>query len=190
MFVASKYKKVMHHLDCAHVQSIKVDNRIYFDTVEEAMEQGYEFCLDCCEISNQYRKEENEIQSYCHQNALIVEMDWSHEELNVWSPYSQWIISKGQEGELVLYHRNTFGIQGEKTYIPGYHFQNVSKNTIIDYLIYIIHHDAYRLKYPAYPPRKAAKPHKKGTKKYQKRQKRRERKRSIQRVNQILQSLA
>ncbi|MCD4740021.1 hypothetical protein K8R43_02375 [archaeon] len=45
--IASKYSDVFHRADCPHAQRIKLENIVYFETVEEAEAAGYRACMVC-----------------------------------------------------------------------------------------------------------------------------------------------
>jgi len=52
LYVASKNSKVYHLWNCPSVNRIKDDNKIWFDTVEEAEETGRIMANDCKSITN------------------------------------------------------------------------------------------------------------------------------------------
>lgn len=201
MYVASKISrtKKFHSIDCPHARRIKVENRIYFRTIQEATECGYHFCIDCCHIGKYYRKERNRIVRFCQQNGVMVKFNNNHDCLDVSTPYSKWrIIVNGKKKYIFLYHRNTFYKQNdEASIVPGYHSQKVRRSNIVDYLQYIVKHDAYRLNNPLEKPKTKKKKwyerkYPKGSKNYKKQQKRKkriERSRSIKRVEELLKAL-
>ena len=46
-FVASKYSDVYHQADCPNAKRISLENRVYFETTEEAEANGYRACMVC-----------------------------------------------------------------------------------------------------------------------------------------------
>ncbi len=199
MYVASitSKQKIFHTADCSHAKSIKEDHRIYFQTAEEAIQKGYRRCQDCCEIGSYYKKERNEILSYCFQNGISAGINREDGFLDVVTPYSSWkIIVNGRKHGRYLYHRNTIETESPGALLPGYHPQHVLRNTLIGYLRYIVEHDSYRRSHPLLiqKPKKDWREchYRKGSKKYknqQNRLKRMERRESIKRVDELLQSL-
>ena len=46
-YVGNSDTKVFHTLDCGHGKKIKEENRVYFETRNEAIEKGYRACKVC-----------------------------------------------------------------------------------------------------------------------------------------------
>lgn len=96
---------------------------------------------------------------------------------------------------MFLYHRNdmeTDVIDDPNALIPNYHLQSCRRNTIVEYLEYIIAHDFYREKNPVKysvknksNPQKGTKRHKKEMKKAKGREKRYKTKRVMDLIEQL-----
>lgn len=198
MYVASIHsrKKIVHKQNCRHVRNIRMENRIYFRTMEEAAQSGYHICLDCSDIVRYYKREEKQILAYCMDNGMSAFINRPDGSLDILTPCSSWkIFIRGRQHSMVLYHKNTFCIDGEVSDVPGYHYQNVHRSEILQFMQYIICHDFYRLQNPVRVPvryRYSGGHCRKGTKRYKKQQKRLyriRRRQEIRRVEKLLQAL-
>ncbi|NLJ38455.1 MAG: hypothetical protein GX432_06805 [Candidatus Atribacteria bacterium] len=47
LYVASKKSKVFHNITCEHVATIKEENLIYFQSLEEVQKSGRRGCKNC-----------------------------------------------------------------------------------------------------------------------------------------------
>ena len=190
-------RKIIHSMFCFHVANTDLDDIGWFESLNEAYEHGYRLCRKCSPIATHYRKELDSIISFSQINGVAV---YLHDKfIGVTSPSSKWKIVPCSYGQSIeLYHKNTFKTeQDDYSAVPGYHYQSVIKESIIDYLDYVVQHDAFRRFNPVKPPKNkttpAVKPApRKGTKRYQKAQKhakRVARSQSIKNVLSIIDSL-
>ncbi len=192
MFYSKKSKnKVIHHCHCYYFRHMDHNSIGKFETIEEARGAGYHLCKCCAPMGKYYRKEYYNMKGYVTKNALIVE--YMDGEIVIQTPYSNWkIIVNGQKNHIFLYHKNTYMKRHDKrSLVPGYHSQSVRRNTLMDYLKYIVEHDAYRLHYPEHQkkgfiPLKGKKKNKQRLKK----EKKRERYRGMMRVLALIENEA
>lgn len=185
--------KIIHTQSCFHIRNTDLEEIGWFETLSEAFAQGYRLCRHCSPIARQFRKESSEIYDYCGKNGLAVHLNSS--TVRVTTPRSTWKIAAGTDGQIVLYHHNTFRTAQDRfSEFRGYHLQrDVSADTMIAYLKYIVEHDYFRMVNPIYGQlRKGELPPKKGTKRYkreQRRMKEQERRRAIRNVLTLIESL-
>ncbi|MBQ2730141.1 MAG: hypothetical protein IJF69_05150 [Clostridia bacterium] len=188
-------KKIIHSIDCFHVQHTEIDNIGWFETLTEAYEQGYRLCNNCSPLVKHYKREDNEITEFCRKNGLAVH--FGNKCISICSPRSQWKIALDKKNKIVLYHKNDFTTDKDHlSEISGYHLQDdARRNSIVDYLQYIVDHDYFRMLNPAYIPQKKkdSPPPRKGTKRYKSAQRRiekYERKKAIKNVINLIESLS
>jgi len=103
------------------------------------------------------------------------------------TPYSGWQLVCGDEGEILLYHRNRWELKRDsRSAVKGFHHQNMRRDSLLEYCEYIVKHDKYRRENPEKkPPKWEHKPPKKGTNAWraeQKREAKRDRRRAIDNV--------
>ena len=143
MFVASKKgsSKILHNQQCFYGKRMRPEDRQLFYTVEEGEKAGYHSCKYCSAIGRHYRKEATKIKQFCEENKIFLQH--KSREIHVQTPLSHWkIVWNGKNGRIFLYHKNVFRrFMEEKEEVPGYHRQPVTKNSIYDYLKYIVIHD-------------------------------------------------
>lgn len=195
MYYYSKKSKnrILHTQFCFHIRRVDPDDIGWFETLSEAYAQGYRLCKHCSPIAGQFRKESKAIYDYCRDNGLAVRLDCR--SISVASPSSKWKITLGSGGRLVLYHHNTHQTaQDGFSEIRGYHLQgDVSRDSVVDYLEYIVEHDYFRMLHPVYDqPGKGSLPPKKGTKRYRREQRKlkaREKRRAIRNVLNLIDAL-
>lgn len=145
-------------------------------------------------IYKYYKKEEQEIEKFCAENFISCFLD--DRVLVVQTPISLWkIITNGHKHYMFLYHRNDPRTDYEdqsQALVPYYHSQSCRRNTIIEYLKYIVAHDDFREHNPARRPHvRRNKPHK-GTRRYKKqvqKSKRINRQKQIRKVEKLLKDL-
>lgn len=150
MYFASKShgEKIYHNQFCTYVYRIKEDNRVPIYTIEDAKSKGYRACNCCSFMGKKYREELKDISSYIKDNHMRIWID--DDEVYVETRIAAWkITSPGKSKKLYLYHANTenfrFCKKAKGKIIRTYHAQrDASSNTIIGYLKYINHHDAWR----------------------------------------------
>lgn len=185
--------KIVHTQKCFHIQNTDLDDIGWFESLSEAYEQGYRLCRNCSPIAKHYRKESKEILDFCGKNGLAVYLGCR--SIVVTSPRSKWKIAVGSDAQLTLYHQNTYETERDHlSEIVGYHLQgDVFKDSVMDYLKYIIDHDHFRMFNPVYNTCKKEVPlPKKGTKRYKKEQRRKEkyeRRSAVRNVLSIIASL-
>lgn len=184
-------RKIVHYSGCRYLKEHMDDNRGTFNTIVEAHSAGYRLCKCCSPIAQHYREERKQILQFCAEAGLsCYQTDGS---VKVATPRSQWkIITSGRKNLLFLYHRNTnpyWKDDGQVSIVPGYHSQAVRKNSIVDYLKYIIEHDAYRNRHPAYiakPPKAERAPAPKGSKRWYKEQRKATRRKRSDEIRNVL----
>lgn len=169
-YSANSKEKVFHLPHCTFVRSIKADNRKSFATPEDARQNHYRQCNCCSPVGQRLRKERRTVEFFCQNHGASCY--FRDGTLTVTTPRSKWkIIAVGNTNKLSLYHRNTRGIEDPYTPIPKYHHQKVHKDSIVEYLDYIVEHDYFRMRHPLQPiPVKKEKP-RKGTKRWRAQQK-------------------
>lgn len=186
--------KIVHLSNCRFVKQIKKKNRAYFQTIEDARADGFRLCNCCAPIARRLRKEGKNIEELCRTQGLSV---YLHDGvLIICAPHhSKWkLITAGEKNKLALYHKNTIlEMRGmPESAIPGYHSQAIHKETVIDYLKYIISHDEWRRHHPiAMPTTKQPAPQK-GTKRWkaeQKKEKKRQLKMQTKNVLALIKSV-
>lgn len=135
-------KKVVHVKECSYLKNKKQKNIIIFSDMREALKHGYTLCQKCNPIKKQYLREEIFVNNFARANNLKVE--FHKNEINVQSSLEQWKIVVDCDGSgMALYHRNTENRYNDN-YVPNYHNQGVARETIVDYLKYIVKHDIYK----------------------------------------------
>ena len=189
MYYCSKNskRKIFHNSGCRYVKRYDKKNWITFYTADEARSAGYTECNHCSHVGKLYKRDRNKIDPFCYQNALACHM--YDGKLWIQTPSSKWFISPvGKHRKLLLYHKNEdpYRESDSESPVMGYHHQEITKNTILEYLKYIAAHDVYRRRNPIKinVPDELTKP-RKGTKRWrkgQKRKKRSARRESIKRV--------
>ena len=99
-----------------------------------------------------YHQEEDAIMDICMENFITCFLQGK--SLVIETPVSTWkIITNGRKKSMFLYHRNEMEkdvIDDPNALVPNYHSQSCRRNTIVEYLEYIIAHDFYREKNPVY----------------------------------------
>lgn len=187
-------KKVVHTIECFHIQQSCIDDIGWFESLPEAYEKGYRLCKHCNPLFGYYRNESENIIEYCRKNGMSVHL--GNKNISVRSIRSQWKIALDKKNRIILYHKNDFTTSRDHlSEINGYHLQgDVHKESIVEYLEYIVDHDYFRMLNPVYIPKKKKEspPPKKGTKRYksaQRRMEKYERKQAIKNVLNIIESL-
>ena len=185
-------RKIIHTENCFYTKNSDVG---VFETITEAYDAGYRLCKHCSLLRKSYRGELKEILDFSRKNGMSVFVN--NRSINISSIDSKWKIVVDDKNEMVLYHKNEFVTDRDHlSMIDGYHLQgDVKKDSITDYLKYIVDHDHFRLIYPLYIPRvkKEKSPPKKGTKRYKSAQRRiakYERKQAISNVISLIESLS
>ena len=183
-------RKVVHKDNCYHLREAQREAIGWFHTLEEAQAAGYRLCRHCDRAIREYRNEEKQIEQFCAQNEI--KCYTQNEKVIIVTPYSKWkiiFVSK----RMFLYHKNSQKrLSDMDSIVPGYHSQAIHKDTIIEYLKYVIEHDQYRLLHDM-PVRNETTKLIKGTKKYKKamkRQKKREHRYEVKRVLDLIESLS
>lgn len=182
-------RRIVHIDTCRYYHKFSEKNIGCFYTLEDANAAGYYMCKCCAPIRKFLRGNEGVLNEFCQKNGIAYYLD--NNEIIVEAPYSKWRIRILPNGtKIVLYHQNTINLfaWGE---VPGYHKQNVFRHSVIEYLQYIVEHEAYRRHNPILIPLKVEPP-RKGTKRWkreQERLKKEKRKEQISRVMQLFETL-
>ena len=144
MIYANKnsFKKIIHVKDCLYLKNKKQKNIIVFSDMRDAFKNGYTLCKKCNPIKKQYLQEEKFVINFAKANKLKVEL--REHEINIQSNQEQWKIVVARDGcGMALYHKNT-GNRYSDNYVPYYHNQGIEKETIVEYLKYIVKHGIYK----------------------------------------------
>ena len=129
---------------------------------------------------------------YCRKRAVSFFL--TDRFIGIRTPYSQWKIipAKGGYG-LHLYHRNQFSTKpNDQSIVRGYHMQNVCKNSLQEYLAYVVEHEYYRMMHPVEVRAPKKEPPRKGTRRYKNQQKKKaeyEKRQAVRHVLQLIESL-
>lgn len=141
----TSHRKTVHLHHCRYIRNIPSENRIFFQSIQEANEAGYHLCRCCHPISRYYNKERKLITEFCegHHYSFMR----NDEDLQITSKYDTWkIITNGKEHRLFLYHKNSNPYYTDKKHhsiVPGYHSQAWRSDNVIGYLKYIVEHDSF-----------------------------------------------
>ena len=166
----------------------------YFLIKQRNMEEELACVDETAPIWKYYHQEEDAIMDICMENFITCFLQGK--SLVIETPVSIWkIITNGQKKSMFLYHRNEMDsdvVDDPNALIPNYHSQSCRRNTIVEYLEYIIAHDFYREKNPVKysaknkpDSQKGTKRHKKEMKKAKSRKKRYETKRVMDLIEQL-----
>ncbi len=181
--------RIIHTEACFHIQNTAKENLIVFDSVLDACSHGYRFCKHCNPIAPLYIAEEQQILDYSRTNGISVHL--GSRFIVVSSPRSRWLITLDKRNRLALFHKNTINRScATEPEIKGYHRQkDVQKETIQEYLVYIVEHDYFRMCNPIWEKPKQE-PARKGTKRYRKHMKQAKKLEKKQKVRNVIQLLA
>ena len=149
-YSANSHRKIVHQSHCKILKRVPKDNRLRFESLEEAQAHGYRLCNCCPSVAQKYRKERAQIVQFCRKHSFAMKLQDG--VIHVISRHDCWrIITNGNNNTLFLYHKNT----AKRTYkektpsiIPGYHSQAYRSKTILGYLEYIDSHDGFRDEHP------------------------------------------
>ena len=148
IYSTSHGEKIFHAASCTYSGRIKMKNRNYFDTKQEAREHGYRMCNCCAPIVRYMKRERNEIECFArkHNMKLHVYDGELHVEFGV-VPWK--IVVEDETREIILYHgnRERYNTLEWKHGMLQHHYHrqnDVSKGTILEYLDYIYKHDCWR----------------------------------------------
>ena len=181
-------RKIIHTDQCGHIRSIAPEQRACFQTFSDAHQCGYRFCRHCSPLARQYRTEARFLLEYCRQNPITTR--FRDDCVDARTQNSLWRIVPTKSGlGFSLYHKNGYASKHDaQSAVPGYHHQNVCKQSILDYLIYIISHEHYRMYNPVeiFCPKQPAQ---KGSKRYRKEQKQAKRKAKTQAAFQVMEMI-
>ena len=137
-------EKVFHLPHCKILHRIRKENKMKFETAEEARMAGYRMCNCCSPVGGKLRKEQKDVDRFCQEYGVSCYLEDG--QLHVHTPRSEWrIIVNGKINKLFLYHKNTYNKHERiPSIVPGFHSQAIRSKTIVGYLDYIVQHDAYR----------------------------------------------
>ena len=177
--------KIVHFVSCRHGKAMLLQNLGSFNTLAEAKRAGYRLCKHCDPLARFYRCESKNVSKFCKSHHMSQRLQGGAICLN--TPYSGWQLVCGDEGEILLYHRNRWELKRDsKSAVKGFHHQNMQCDSLLEYCEYIVKHDKYRRENPEKkPPKWEHKPPKKGTNAWrsaQKREAKRDRRRAIDNV--------
>ena len=69
-YSTSHGEKIFHAASCTYSGRIKMKNRNYFDTKQEAREHGYRMCNCCAPIVRYMKRERNEIERFARKHNM------------------------------------------------------------------------------------------------------------------------
>ena len=189
MFFYSKKssRKIVHYGHCPYNRYMSKASKGQFETLEEARAAGYHLCKHCAPMGKHYRKEYKELERFARWNGVI----FLYEDgvIDIETPRSRWkLVTEGKHNKLRLYHKNTHKGKHKKdtSSIPGYHSQAIWKNSILEYMEFILEHDDYRRIHPDEAPPQKSPPPMKGTKRYRKKQKKLKKRRKAESIREVL----
>ena len=143
MFLCNKNSKVIHKPSCRFVKDINPENLKKYETVIDAVEDGFCFCERCSSVNRIYLREKNNIEDFAKENKTICELKGGM--LYVTTPYDKWlIVSMESKGRVELYHKNATKRKGD--YCNAYHRQRFVSSSITYLLKYIMGHNYYKQK--------------------------------------------
>lgn len=142
--------RIVHNDTCRYVRMIPKRNRTFFYSLHPAFENGYRPCKVCSDLMRRLMREQAEMEVFCRKNSLHYKIDYPTKTVDVISESGRWkIVLEGKSLTPTLYHKDTYcGKQDRASEIPGYHYQNVRKQTIVGCLKYISGHDTYQSEQP------------------------------------------
>lgn len=193
MFIgtSSHGEKIFHDSQCDYVQRIKEKNQVYFYSAEEAREKGWRMCNCCSYMGKHFHKEQNEIGELQRKHGLDVQL--YDGAVYIETSIAPWkIIVTGKNHRMLLYHGNHEHYneceRRNGKLIYHYHFQgDISKNTIIEYMEYLVEHDRWRAKTPY--DYKLLPRHTKKQRAYYDKQKQKAKKKAICRVYNLIEKM-
>lgn len=186
LFYSTKsHNKIVHASHCPYLRRVNREDKGKFEDLDEAIGNGYRMCKCCSSISRHYRKEYNKIKKYACENGLVFYLENS--TIIIQTRYSNWkIITKGAKKHMFLYHKNVYKNNSIKQAVQGYHSQSVRRNTILEYMEYIVDHDKYWLKNAKTSGPVYTEPARKGTKRYRKEKTKEQKNQRYQSVMRVL----
>lgn len=146
MFYYSKNSrnKIIHVRGCHYIKNTDEAKLGDFKTVAAAYREGYNPCHHCSNILKLYRKEKKKVAKYKKENAIVIRLFPRYIEIK--TDCGEWrILPSSTQGKTHLFHKNYKHRRSDyESEIPGFHDQCVSRNTLKDYVGYIVHHDKER----------------------------------------------
>ena len=150
MFYSSRNsrKHVYHYAGCRYLKLTKNDNRVSFNTVDEAKAQGFCPCAYCNPISRQYLKDRKAILAFC-ENYQFKHFFCFGDLYVISAKDTAWRIStSGDNGKgKQLLHESKANISYDRRKMPyidrEYHVQKTPTTSLMGYLVYIQNHDLY-----------------------------------------------
>lgn len=136
-------RKIIHTEECCIYRRIGAENAFHFSSMEQAHAAGYHLCALCNPILVLYKKEKDELETFCRRAGLKIKLN--EETMHIISRNDIWRIMLNQfTGKLMLYHRNNYGYKKKD---PGdlsaFHRQEHQESTLMGYVRYIAKHDDY-----------------------------------------------
>lgn len=194
MYIGDQQHKIFHAPHCKMVKMIAPRHQAFFFLEEEAR-QDYQYCPYCARVMRYYYEDQKHIDEFVADYDMQLSFNSHDGSLEIHTKKSHWkFYVAPYKDVLQLYHKNTFATDfDEATCIPDYHLQHVYKESMIEYLKYIVSHDAFRSHNPyEIPTTMKEKHYTKGSKKYRKEAKRIRKvkgKITARRVNELLRDL-
>ena len=155
-YSAKSSEKVFHLSHCPNARRIRKDNKKTFESQDEARQAGYRMCDHCSVVGTRLRREQKDVEDFCHEYNITCHLEDG--QLHIHTQNSEWrIIVNGKANRLFLYHKNSYEKKDEKipSIVPGFHSQAIRYSTILEYLDYIVQHDAFRRREKKKAERKA-----------------------------------
>lgn len=147
-YSTSHGEKIFHAASCTYSGRIKIKNRNYFSTQQEAREAGYRMCNCCAPIARYMKKEQKEIMDFVRKHNMKLRL--YDGELHIENGAVQWKIVTGErEKGICLYHgnRERYNTLEWKNGMLQHHYhkqEDISSSSILGYLKYIYEHDRWR----------------------------------------------
>lgn len=148
MFYYSKKSrnKIIHMRGCHYIRNTDDEKLGTYKSIAAAYREGYYPCRHCSEILKLYRKEKKKVPQYKKDNYIGIRLFPRYIEFK--TSCSEWrVIPSPIEGETQLYHKNYYPKGSDfRSEIPGFHDQRVKRQSLKDYIDYIIKHDKDKAK--------------------------------------------
>ena len=147
-YSTSHGEKIFHAASCTYSGRIKIKNRNYFLTQQEAREAGYRMCNCCAPIIRYMKKEQKEIMDYARKHNM--KLCLYDGELYIENGAGQWKIVTGErEKGIWLYHgnRERYNTLEWNNGMLQHHYhrhEDIRSGYILGYLKYIYKHDRWR----------------------------------------------
>lgn len=146
MFYYSKNSrnKVVHIRGCHYIKNTDAAQLGSFSSIANAYREGFNPCHYCSNILKLYRKEKKKVPAYKKDNCIGIRLFKRYIEIK--TDCGEWrILPSSAQGKTHLFHKNYQNRRSDyESEIPGFHDQCVSRDSLKDYIGYIVRHDRER----------------------------------------------